>query len=399
MGGLLIKNNELRCKDCFHLYSFKILPDYPCGKISKTCKCSTSEVEISKFLTDYKKNKNLTIFCSNCKKTNPKEPKYCHNCQKLYCANCIKAVHNEQNNNLDHKSIGIEKYDLFCIQHQNDNFVGYCKTCNIDICAKCIKEQLHNEHKTVIYNKLYDEKKMKDFLKKAMKSAEIKIDYNNKITIMMCKEIKQNELVKQIKVASETNINENKKILEFINILHEIYDSSKTKNYLIIMNAIDNMAFNLERIKFEKNSTKEKDIELLVNYLKTDFVLKTKPKSKEEIPSTLAEQFINNQVEVHTDINKEEAKKEEENKEEHKEEDAKGNDDDILPKTLKDKKDVIEKRMSALGGFKKAESASSNKNDIIKDSTGSPNDVVNLISNQTIIKKNKKKPKKINFQS
>jgi hypothetical protein len=232
-----------------------------------------------------------------------------------------------------------------------------------------------------------------------MKSAEIKIDYNNKITIMMCKEIKQNELVKQIKVASETNINENKKILEFINILHEIYDSSKTKNYLIIMNAIDNMAFNLERIKFEKNSTKENDIELLVNYLKTDFVLKTKPKSKEEIPSTLAEQFINNQVEVHTDTNKEEAKKEEENKEEHKEEDAKGNDDDILPKTLKDKKDVIEKRMSALGGFKKAENTSSNKNDIIKDSTGSPNDVVNLISNQTIIKKNKKKPKKINFQS
>ena len=31
---------------------------------------------------------------------------------------------------------------------------------------------------------------MKDFLKKAMKSAEIKIDYNNKISIMMCKEIK-----------------------------------------------------------------------------------------------------------------------------------------------------------------------------------------------------------------
>lgn len=182
----------------------------------------------------------------------------------------------------------------------------------------------------------------------------------------MCKEIKQNELVKQIKVASETNINENKKILEFINILHEIYDSSKTKNYLIIMNAIDNIAFNLERIKFEKNSTKENDIELLVNYLKTDFVLKTKPKNKEEIPTTLAEQFINNQVEVHTDINKEEAKKEEENKEENKEEhkeenkeeDSKGNDDDILPKTLKDKKDVIEKRMSALGGFKKAENTS-----------------------------------------
>lgn len=357
MGGLLTNNNQLRCKDCFHLYSFKILPEYPSSKVSKTCKCSTKEIEISKFLTEYKKKVNVSITCSSCNKVNPKDTKYCHNCVKLFCPNCIKVIHNEKNNNLVHKIIGIEKFDFFCIQHQNDNFVGYCKTCNIDICAKCIKEELHNEHKTVIYNKLYDEKKMKEFYKKAIKSAEIKIDYNNKIAIMICKEIKKSEDIKQIKTLSEINNSENKKILEFIQILHEIYDSSKVKNYLIIMNTIDNMAFNFERIKFEKESTKEKDIALLVNYLKTDFVLKGNEKSKGEVPSTLQEQLNNNQINVPT-----------------------GNDGK--------RKSVSQKRNSAFI-----------QNDIINDTTKNPNDVVNIINNQTIMRKNKKKPKKMNFQS
>ena len=123
------------------------------------------------------------------------------------------------------------------------------------------------------------------------------------------------------------------------------------------MNTIDNMAFNFERIKFEKESTKEKDIALLVNYLKTDFVLKGNEKSKGEVPSTLQEQLNNNQINVPT-----------------------GNDGK--------RKSVSQKRNSAFI-----------QNDIINDTTKNPNDVVNIISNQTIMRKNKKKPKKMNFQS
>ena len=38
-------------------------------------------------------------------------------------------------------------------------------------------------------------------------------------------------------------------------------------------------------------------------------------------------------------------------------------------------------------------------NDIIHEPKGNPEDVVNIIQNQKIIKKAKKKPKKINFDS
>ena len=138
MGGLLIRNNELRCKDCFKLYTFKIKPEYPISKLTKKCKCSTNDIELINFLSEYKKNKNLSISCSKCNKTNPKDPNYCKECQKLYCINCNKEIHKEENNK-NHKLITIEKYDFYCICHQNDNFNAYCKTCKIDICSKCIQ--------------------------------------------------------------------------------------------------------------------------------------------------------------------------------------------------------------------------------------------------------------------
>ena len=406
MGGLLIKNNQLRCKDCFKLYTFKIIPDFPLSRISRTCNCSKSEMEVRKFLNDYKKNKNLSISCSKCNKENPKDPKYCNECKKIYCINCSKAIHNEKNNNLNHKLIVIEKYDYFCIHHQNDNFVGYCKTCKMDICKKCVSEKLHNDHKILIYQKIYDEKKMREYLKKAIKSAEIKIDYNNKITLMMCKEIKKNETKTNIKNLSEINEDENKKILEFINILYEIYDLSKNKNYSIIMNMIDNIDFNFERIKFEKKSKKENDIESLKYYLKTDFILKTKPKPKEQIPLTLEEQLLNDNIKVPTDnVKKEEEKKEKEKKEEerkeeeNKEEKRKEEEDDGHEKTMQEKKEIIEKKIGEKGGYQNVNSESANNNTNNDISRDIPNNVVEIINNQTINKKNKKKPRKINFQS
>ena len=445
MGGLLIKNPELRCKTCFSLYSIKIKPDFPTCKISKTCKCSTTEQEIQKFLTEYKKNKNLSIACSQCKKSNPKEPKYCHECKQLFCINCAKATHNEKNNNKDHKLIVIEKYDFFCISHQNDNFCAYCKTCKMDICIKCGSEKLHNGHKILLYHKIYDEKKMREYLKKAIKSAEVKIDYNKKICQMITKELKSKELVKRIRTLNDISEDENKKILELINILYEIYDINKTKNYAIITNMIDNMNFNFDRIQFEKNTTKEKDAQSLEVYFKSDFVLKVEGKPKEQLPMTLEEQmttdgFVNlersdstrkkiegtpegkkeenpeekkeeekKDEEKKDEEKKDEEKKDEEKKEEEKKEEEKENEekkeeekeeDDGHIKTMKERKEMIEKKFNEKGGIQSVEAVrNTNKNnDIINAPKGNPEDVMNIISNQTINKKVKKKPKKVNFQ-
>ena len=423
MGGLLIKNQELRCKDCFDLYFIRIKPDFPKCKISKTCRCSTTEMEIQKFLPEYKKNKNLSIACSQCKKGNPKDPKYCHECKKLYCLNCSKSIHNEKNNNKDHKLIGIEKYDFFCIHHQNNNYCGYCKTCKLDLCIKCGSENLHKDHKILLYHKIYDEKKMREYYKKAIKSAEVKMNYNKKIAQMITKELKSKEMAKNLRTLNDISEEENKKILELINIFYELYDISKNKKLSIITNIIDNLNFNFDRIQFEKNTTKEKDAELLANYFKTDFILKVEGKKKEEqAPATLEEQFFNDKFndfekqekngenekkeenpedkkgeEKKEEEKKEEEKKEEEKKEEEKEEEKE--EDDVQVKTIKEKKKIIEKKINEKGGFQQGEAISSSKNnDIINEPKGNPENVVNIISNQTINKKNKKKPRKVNFQ-
>ena len=423
MGGLLIKNKELRCKDCFSLYSIKIKPQYPSCKISKKCKCSTIEMEISKFLSEYKKNKNLSISCSNCKKTNPSNAKYCHECNKLYCGNCVKSLHNEKNNNKDHKLIVIDKYDFFCIFHQNEIFCGYCQTCKINLCIKCGEEKLHKDHNILLYHKIYDEKKMREYLKKAIKSAENKIDYNKKIGVMIVKELKNKELAKSLKTLNELNEDENRKMLELINIFYELYDINKTKNFALITNMIDNMDFNFERIKFEKNTTKENDAQKLINYLKTNFVFKSKEKPKEEVPSTLEEQFFNDNFNKFDgneekkdegkdgtsegkkeEEKKEEEKKEEEKKEEEKQEEEKKEEeeeDDGHVKTLKEKTQILEKKINEKGGFQQGDSTpiTTKNSDIINAPKGNPEEVVKIISSQTINKNaKKKKPKKINFQ-
>ena len=421
MGGLLIKNKELRCKDCFRLYFIKIKPEYPICKITKTCKCSTKEMEIPKFLSEYKKNNNLSISCSNCKKTNPSNSKYCHECEKLYCGNCAKSLHNDKSNNKGHNLIVIDKYDFFCVIHQADNFCAYCQNCKMNLCLKCGQEKIHQGHKILLFHKIYDDKKMRDYLKKALKSAENKIDYNKKIGNMIVKELKNKELSKHLKNLNDLSEDQNKKILELINIFYELYDISKPKNIAIILNMIDNLDFNFEKIKFEKNTTKEDDAQKLINYFKTNFILKIEEKPKEKAPSNLEEQFFNDnfnkfdneekhegneekkeeEKQGNTEEKKEEDKKEEDKNEEEKKEEEKEEIDDGHIKTLKEKKLIIERKINEKGGFQHVEAnpTTTKNNDIINAPKGTPEDVVKIISNQTINKNTKKKkPRKINFQ-
>ena len=459
MGGLSIDNLELRCVNCFHIFSMKIKPEFPIPKLTKSCNCESTEIDISTFLTEYKKNKKYTISCSNCNKQNPKESIFCNSCKKLICLNCLKSTHSEDEEMKNHRCIYIDKIDFFCINHFNEQFCAYCKTCKINLCSKCIQENTHEKHKLFIFNKNYDEKKMKEFLKKGIKAAEGKIEYNKVICNMICKKINKPD-VKNMKTLNETNEIANKNILETINIFCEMYEDSKNKNYALISNLIDNIDFNLEKIKFEKNTTKDKDMEDLVNYFKTDFILKVKgkkdpnkntdkdidDKDKEKENNTNETNSENNQNEekdkdnneIKDEENKENVEKNEEKKseEEHKDEENKNNDeekkdekieeekkeeenkedekkeeekkeeekktsDDGHPKSLKEITALLSNKLNSQGGFRSSSNmpTSNKNNDIIHEPKGNPENVVNIIQNQKIIKKTKKKPKKINFDS
>ena len=459
MGGLSIDNLELRCVNCFHIFSMKIKPEFPMPKLTKSCNCESTEIDISTFLTEYKKNKKYTISCSNCNKQNPKESIFCNSCKKLICLNCLKSTHSEDEEMKNHRCIYIDKIDFFCINHFNEQFCAYCKTCKINLCSKCIQENTHEKHKLFIFNKNYDEKKMKEFLKKGIKAAEGKIEYNKVICNMICKKINKPD-VKNMKTLNETNEIANKNILETINIFCEMYEDSKNKNYALISNLIDNIDFNLEKIKFEKNTTKDKDMEDLVNYFKTDFILKVKgkkdlnkntdkdidDKDKEKENNTNETNSENNQNEekdkdnneIKDEENKENVEKNEEKKseEEHKDEENKNNDeekkdekieeekkeeenkedekkeeekkeeekktsDDGHLKSLKEITSLLSNKINSQGGFRSSSNmpTSNKNNDIIHEPKGNPENVVNIIQNQKIIKKTKKKPKKINFDS
>ena len=438
----------------------KIKPEFPIPKLTKSCNCESTEIDISTFLTEYKKNKKYTISCSNCNKQNPKESIFCNSCKKLICLNCLKSTHSEDEEMKNHRCIYIDKIDFFCINHFNEQFCAYCKTCKINLCSKCIQENTHEKHKLFIFNKNYDEKKMKEFLKKGIKAAEGKIEYNKVICNMICKKINKPD-VKNMKTLNETNEIANKNILETINIFYEMYEDSKNKNYALISNLIDNIDFNLEKIKFEKNTTKDKDMEDLVNYFKTDFILKVKgkkdpnkntdkdidkDKDKEKENNTNETNSENNQNEekdkdnneIKDEENKENVEKNEEKKseEEHKDEENKNNDeeqkdekieeekkeeenkedekkeeekkeeekktsDDGHPKSLKEITALLSNKINSQGGFRSSSNmpTSNKNNDIIHEPKGNPENVVNIIQNQKINKKTKKKPKKINFDS
>jgi hypothetical protein len=145
----------------------KISPEFPMLYILKSCKCPSVKVDSNKFLTEYKKNKKITIQCSKCNKVNAKDSLFCEDCKKIFCSNCFKTIHQTEELKI-HKYISVDKYDFFCMIHQTENFCAYCKTCKLDICAKCTKENLHEKHKIIYFDKSYNEKKMKDFLKKAI---------------------------------------------------------------------------------------------------------------------------------------------------------------------------------------------------------------------------------------
>ena len=219
---------------------------------------------------------------------------------------------------------------------------------------------------------------------------------------MIIKEIKKSEKVKSLKKLNEVNESENKNILEAINIFHELYDISKPKNYSLIVNFVDNINFNLERKKFEKETSKEKDAIDLSNYFKTDFILESL--NKKEVPATLEEQFFNDKFNVQFENENEEKKENEDKNEEKKEETKEGEEtkkeeeeDDGREKSIAERKEIIKKKINEKGGFQNVASApASNSNEAPKTTN---DNVVNILNSQTINKKVKKKPKKINFQS
>ena len=294
MGGLEVSNKYLRCPICLEIKRITIEPTYPESKVKMNCKCSEKEMNLYEYLKDLKKNSTFKIKCAKCQTEDPKDPKYCYQCKKIYCSKCCD-FHSELSNlttddktdNKDdvnkligHKVISIDKVDFHCILHQNEQFTGFCKKCLLNFCIKCQEENLHKDHEVELFSSLIIDKKKRELIKDGKKHSQSKIDYNHSVSKKIRKKIKNAENKKQIETLIKDNEKINEKILELFEFLYDIYDKTKHKNYSIIYNVVNNMNFNTERIKFDKNKHEEEDAVSLIEYLKTDFILHTEESLK-----------------------------------------------------------------------------------------------------------------------
>jgi hypothetical protein len=117
-------------------------------------------------------------------------------------------------------------------------------------------------------------KKEKKILKQKIKFAQIKIEYNTKVTALLSKKLGSEDMKKKLSKAERNNFKENQNLLEVVNFMLYVYENSKNKNYSIIHNVVKNINLNVNRYKFSQNTSADKDAELLLKYFEEDLILK-----------------------------------------------------------------------------------------------------------------------------
>ena len=323
MGGLEVSNKSLRCGKCLEIRRMTIIPEYPEPKLKMECRCDDKECKLYEFLTEYKKKENFKIKCAKCQTDNPKEPKYCYKCQKIYCVKCLD-FHSQlcnlsvdtkegENNNDDvmnligHKVISIEKVDFHCILHENEKFIGFCKKCLLNFCQKCKDENLHKDHDICLFSEILLDHKKKVIIKGCIDRCHEKMEYNEKICKKIKKKIKNEENKNQLSSLVKENKKINEKILEYFEDMYEMYEKIKNRNYSIIFNARRNTRFNIDKITFDKKDIEEEDAVTLIEYLKNDFVLHTeyslkKKEEKKQNQKLENEEIYNNIVSINDNV-------------------------------------------------------------------------------------------------
>jgi hypothetical protein len=293
---------------------------------------------------------------------------------------------------------------------------------------ECLRLKTHASHyqEITLYHKIFDEDKIKSFIKRANKLANTKITYNTKVYRKLKTKI-DNEQRKKLKALHLISRDENNKIIETIKIIAEVYENCKIKNYRVIRNLLNNLDYNLERIKFDPKLTRQEQAKLLSKYFKYDFILiRDKSTTDESSKRIQSQSMINTKIKINItelleekddddnkDDSKEDKKEDEKDEKDNNEEEENSKpksmtetsniiDDEeeyeMEAKNIQDKIRLLQKRFAKKGGLMAMNNNNYTKNDIINEPKGTPDEIITLISEQKINKDTKKKkPKKIKF--
>ena len=281
MGALEIRNAKLRCPRCLDIRRLLIIPSIRKPKIEIMCHCNKSIENLLDFFNEINKVTDIKPVCSKCSKELIKHPRLCYDCLLIYCSKCCDNHLPKQNNGdipiraslVGHTTIHIEKLDYYCVDHQNNTFVGYCQQCLMNLCNECIREGTHKSHHVDIFSVIKPTNKDKDDMKNGIKNSESKIERNNKKIFNFCRTHQDDKRTREIGDKYRLITEENNDILALLKYCFNLYKSSKLKNYSIIYNIIRNNKFNNKKLELENANTDEEKFEIIFNYLKRDALI------------------------------------------------------------------------------------------------------------------------------
>ena len=192
----LCKNDSYSCTECSSQIEILSLNEEE-GKITFRCLSNNENnhgiitLSIKDYLNQMEKNTYAFSKCSICnlKQNSSNENKifkYCINCKKVFCNNCIGK--HDRNNNKDHKNHNIIKNNEFykiCHIHPNNEYEVYCFKCKMHLCRECLKKGEHSLHEKNIIYENYPLEKEKEIHKKIINL------YNKKKTFLKKKKQKK----------------------------------------------------------------------------------------------------------------------------------------------------------------------------------------------------------------
>ena len=394
MGNFNLKSGIFRCQNCFSIYRIKIIISQPESFVNLHCKCTTSQTTIKAFMTELTKGPKMKPICCQCQKMDEKAYSYCNDCNHIYCNKCIKKSHNT------HVYISITKSDFYCVFHPKDNFSHFCKDCEMNLCRKCLENKIHNNHDVVAFEKILMKKNEREFLKEKYNLVQEKLSFNNELVNSLAKKMKKEDAEKILNL-EKVNTEQNKLILELIKFFTYLYDTSKLKNYNIIVNLIDNINLNVDKLElWDKNIKIEELFIKLENYFKKDYIIISNDGQEKSEENYKNSKNINKQTKNTISNEKEKEKNnnssnnnKNEKKSENQKIDKKSN--NTTKKICNDKK-LNEEKSKIINDTK--------ENKLIKTNTLNNKKIINneIVSNNYTLNKNdiifnNKKGKKINY--
>ena len=261
--------NTYRCPFCYEIPLFELTLDLNSPLYVKvTCNCMSKDFEISNFLEIYRKDFRNNIQCNYCKEFASKtyvKYKFCLNCNEFYCSECAHIhVIKEK-----HYFINFQEIGTICPEHRL-YYQSFCKNCMKNICEDCCIA--HNSHQIVKYESI---------LLNDLELKELKLKHEEATNIVLVKDIKMKDAYyrllqdvdefnkKYIFNLFDENRTKNTYILEFFEMLFNVYEKKPHKTYNMILNIRNNINYDLSYRELdldEENNTNTNINTILNNF-------------------------------------------------------------------------------------------------------------------------------------